>query len=47
MHILWLNLKSVELILNTADYTKASKPYWEKERKRILKQILKYQLENW
>lgn len=46
MYILYLNLKCVELILNTAHYTKADKPHWEKERRRILKELLECQLEN-
>lgn len=45
MKILWLNLQAVELILNTANYTKADIPYWEEERRRILSEILKYQLD--
>jgi hypothetical protein len=46
MYILWLNLKSVELILNTKGII-SDKPYWEKERKLILKELLKWQLENY
>lgn len=34
----------VEIILNTAKYTKADVKYWMKERKRILKEILNDQL---
>lgn len=45
-NILRLNLKAVELILNNKIYTNGSKSYWEEERQRLLKELLKYQLEN-
>lgn len=43
---MWLRtkLEAVELIINTADFTKADKPYWEEERRNILRNILKQQL---
>lgn len=46
MKHLWFKLKSIELILNTSKLTKADVPYWEEERREVLKKILEYQLEN-
>lgn len=45
---MWLRtkLEAIELILSTAEYTKADVKYWMKERSLALKELLKKQLEN-
>lgn len=42
-----LTLECIELIINTAKWTKVDVKYWMKERSRVLKLILKEQIKFW
>lgn len=42
--ILYLRLKCIELILNTAEFTNADVEYWEIERRIVLKDIVDNQI---